>query len=280
VPEGDSLFRAARELSAVLTGKAALRVSLPRRDTDTRGLHGDAVIGVEARGKNLLIGFARGYSLHVHLKMNGRIVVRPASDGPEPSAHRASAVIDTAHARVVVFDAPVARLLRTRDVPRDLAFRELGPDLLSPAFQRAEAERRLRARGHLPLGVALLDQSAVAGIGNVYKSEICFNLRLNPFVLGRELCEEERFRILDHARALLHQNVEPSRRTLPDPFEPIAHERRTRVEHLHGERPVSVYERAGSACYDCGAAIERAYQGEPQRSTYYCPRCQGVSETP
>jgi endonuclease-8 len=280
VPEGDSLFRAARELSALLTGNEALRVSLPRRDTDTRGLAGDSIIGVEARGKNLLIGFARGFSLHIHLKMHGRISVGPASTAPDPSGHRASAIIDTAQARVVAFDAPVARLLRTRDVPRDLAFRDLGPDLLSPLFQRAEAERRLRARGHLPLGVALMDQSALAGIGNVYKSEICFNLKLNPFLRCGSFGEDDRLRILDHARMLLQKNVEETPRTLPDPFNPVVHERHTRQNRLHGERPLSVYERAGSACYDCGTSIERAYQGDPRRSTYYCPRCQGVTEAP
>jgi endonuclease VIII len=275
VPEGDSLYRAARELRAVLLGAEVQKLALPRRDTITDGLVGDEVRAVESRGKNLLVHFGRGFTLHVHLKMNGRILVRPQEHAPDRGGHRAVAQLDTARHRVLVLDAPVARLLRTRDVHRDLAFRELGPDLLSEDFPAEEAVRRLRARATLPLGVALMDQSALAGIGNVYKSEICFNLRLDPF--GPVSRYAERLaEIVEHARMLLRKNVDAPERSVPDAFSPHVHERTTRLTRRHGERPVSVYERRGEACYDCGAPVDMRYQGDPQRSTYFCPRCQGV----
>ena len=170
MPEGDTIHRLARELGPALVSAEVVRVLLPRRTVRTEGLTGSTITGVEARGKNLLIHFSTGLSLHTHLKMNGRWRLT------SPSAFVSSEVVALVETKTVVAtcsSAPVARLLRTRDVEKDLAFRDLGPDLLGETFDEEEAIRRLLRRRAMTLGEALLDQGGVSGIGNVWKSELC-----------------------------------------------------------------------------------------------------------
>jgi endonuclease-8 len=273
VPEGDTLHRAANQLSPRLSGKPVRELSLVRRTESTEGLSGQRIIGVEARGKNLLLHFEGGLSLHVHLKMNGRIAIYKREEARRPGAE-AVVVLDTDDDRVIVSHAPVARLLRTRDLVRDLHFRNLGPDLLAPSFELEEALARLRIRKEMPLGEALLDQSAVAGIGNVWKSELCFNLKLDPFAPVSSTSDDALRGLLGMARRLMTETVERPERRLPDPFAPRAGQRHARQNHRHGQKRLSVYERAGEPCYDCGALIQTRQQGAQLRSTYFCPVCQ------
>jgi endonuclease-8 len=184
------------------------------------------------------------------------------------------AVLDTDEHRMIISHAPVARLIRTRDLVRDLHFRHLGPDLIADSFELDEALHRLRLRKEVPLGEALLDQSAVAGIGNVWKSELCFNLRLDPFAPVAAATEDELRAMLTMARKLMLETVERAPRRLPDPFAPRGGQRQTRSNHRHGQEPLAVYERAGDRCHDCGDIIRMKPQGEQHRSTYYCPTCQ------
>jgi endonuclease-8 len=273
VPEGDTLHRAANRLAPLLTGKPVRALELPRRVESTAGIVGQQVLGVEARGKNLLVHFEGGVSLHVHLKMNGLIFVFGRDEGRRPGADTV-AVLDTDQHRVIVASAPVARLIHTRDLVRDLHFRHLGPDLLGPELDLDEALARLRMRKEVPLGEALMDQSAVAGIGNVWKSELCFNLRLDPFAPVAAASDDELRALLQLARKQMKETVERAPRRIPDPFAPRRGTRQTRIDRRHGQKPVSVYERAGDPCYDCGTPIAMKRQGAQDRSTYYCPRCQ------
>lgn len=272
MPEGDSLHRLAAQLAPVLIGKAPRAFELTRQSADTRGLIGQAVTGVEARGKNLLVHFASGVSLHVHLKMWGRAFIWPLADARRDAGPNTVLVLDTDAHRFAVSDAPVARLIRSADLVRDLHFRHLGPDLLAPSFDEDEALRRLSLRKELPLGEAVMDQSAVAGIGNLWKSELCFNLKLDPFAPVAAHGDDELRALLRLARAQLQQSVARAPRKLPDPFTPRG--RMTRLNHRAGQKPLSVYERAGERCYDCGGVIEMQRQGQTFRSTYFCPRCQ------
>jgi endonuclease-8 len=273
VPEGDTLHRAANQLSPILIGKAVRKLELVRRTESTDALIGQCVNGVEARGKNLLVHFEGGFSLHVHLMMNGRISISRKSEGRKPGAN-AVAVLDSDEHRVIVSHAPVARLIRTADLIRDLHFRGLGPDLLAPSFDVDEALRRISLRKEVPLGEVLLDQSAVAGIGNVWKSELCFNLKLDPLAAVATVTAEDLRALLAMARKLMLETVERAPRRLPDPFAPRGGQRHARLNHRHGQKRLSVYERAGQRCYDCGTTIEMKTQGEQLRSTYFCPRCQ------
>jgi endonuclease VIII len=273
VPEGDTLHRLAAQLAPLLIGKTPRAFALTRQSGDTSALLAQQVTGVEARGKNLLVHFASGISLHVHLKMWGRVFIWPLARARHDAGPNTVLLLDTDTHRVAVADAPVARLIRSADLTRDLHFRQLGPDLLAPSFDLDEALQRLALRRELSLGEALMDQSAVAGLGNLWKSELCFNLKLDPFALVAAYRDDELRALLHMARTLLQRSVALAPRKLPDPFTPRA-PRVTRLKQRLGEKPLSVYERAGERCYACGSTIQMRRQGQTQRSTYYCPRCQ------
>jgi endonuclease-8 len=267
VPEGDTLHRLAARL-APLVGQVVRALELPRRTDELSGLVGASIVGVEARGKNLLVHFDRDRTLHVHLAMRGRVKIDGVWRGGEVVA-----VLETDAHVVVVRSAPVARVLRTRDLVRDRAFRDLGPDLLAPSFEPSEALRRLRARDDRPLGEALLDQGAVAGIGNVWKSELCFLVKLDPFAPVARASDEELLKLLAKAREGMRAAVEAPRRRMPDPFAPRAS--RVTRNARRGESPLCVYDRAGQPCYECGTPITSASQGtSTPRITYVCPTCQ------
>lgn len=274
MPEGDSLHKAAKLLGPLLTGHALRVLQLPRRVESTEGLLGQTIELVEARGKNLLIHFAQGMSLHVHLKMWGRIFIKPRRQELTRLPQGTVVLLETDDQRMLVVDAPVARLIARRDLHRDLHFRHLGPDLLGPTFDMDEALHRLALRKHVPLGEALMDQSAVAGIGNVWKSELCFNLKLDPFANVSCCTEQELRALLDMARVKMRENVDRKPRRIPDPFAPRTHARATRIDPRQGEQHISVYGREGKACYDCGKPIAMQRQGDTNRSTYYCAHCQ------
>ncbi|HEX5661013.1 MAG TPA: DNA-formamidopyrimidine glycosylase family protein [Polyangiales bacterium] len=273
MPEGDSLHRVAQLLAPKLVGQRLTGLTLVRSAARTEALVGSPIERVEARGKNLLVHFAAGWSLHVHLKMNGRVRIYPRATAPKVPLSATSAVLDTAEHRVMVYTAPIARLLRTRDLIGDLHFRELGPDLLGDSFDLDEACKRLALHGQRPLGEAIMDQSVVAGIGNVWKSELCFNLRLDPFAKVGQFSDGELSGLLSLARTQMYDTVYRAKSVIPDPFAGRG-ERKARLDRRQGEHVLSVYEREGKACYDCGTIIEMRRQGEQHRSTYYCPQCQ------
>jgi endonuclease-8 len=140
-----------------------------------------------------------------------------------------------------------------------VALQRLGPDLLASDFDEAEALGRLRAAGDLEVADALLDQSIVAGIGNVYKSEVLFLERVNPFARVASLDDATLQRLLRTARRQMHRNVDTA-------------ERRT----THGAQRAALwaYDRAGQPCARCNTPIRRVLQGPHARSTYWCPGCQ------
>lgn len=278
VPEGDSLHKLARKLRPVLLGREVEELSLPRFAGRADGVCGQQVTAVEARGKNLLVHFADGLCLHVHLKMLGRVRLMPGHE--TGFRHDTVAMLKTKTHTVRVDHAPIARLLRSADVHRDLHFRNLGPDLLSPDFDEAEALSRLRRRDTVPLGEAIMDQSAVAGIGNVWKSELCFQRRLDPFKPVAAVSDDGLRGLLRLGRHQMSEHVERPRRTLPDPFEAPRHRRTTRAHIRPGQSTLHVYERAGQACYTCQTQVAMRRQGTQARSTYFCPHCQKVEARP
>jgi endonuclease VIII len=279
MPEGDSLHRVARLLGPKLIGERLEGLTLARSAADTKGVIGSLVTGVEAQGKNLLIHLQALYSLHIHLKMSGRVRLFRRADAPPIVQSNVSLILDTAQHRLVVVGAPVSRLLRTQDLPRDFHLRGLGPDLLGEGFDLAGACGRLAARRDMPLGEAMMDQGVIAGIGNFWKSELCFTLRLDPFAPVAAHSEAELSSLLSLARTQMMESVHRPKRTIPDPFESSTY-RKSRVDRRQGEGPVSVYGRQGKPCYDCGTPIRMQRQGAHRRSTYYCPRCQPSRGTP
>jgi endonuclease-8 len=261
MPEGDTLFRIATTLGKALAAKVMTRFTSPLPALSEAGLDGRTITRVEARGKNLLIHFDDGRALHSHLRMTGSWhIYRPGERWQKPE-RAARVVLETADFVAVCFDAPVVELLAAGGVERHEGLRRLGPDLLASEFDAGEARRRLRERGDLAIGDALLAQSALAGIGNVYKSEVLFLCRTDPFVLVSALDDATLDGLVAKARELMAKNLEG----LP---------RRTRAA-LAGPR-VWVYGRGGQPCLTCGTLVRVRRQGMAGRTTYYCPRCQGT----
>ena len=259
MPEGDTIHRAARTLDRVLAGKTLTAVDSPLPQIASAGLEGASVSKVEARGKNLLVVFGDGRVLHTHMRMTGSWhVYRPGERWQRPR-REARVVLTTPDWVTVCFDAPVVRLLRAGDLQRDRKLAALGPDILAPDYDRAEARRRLQALSGVELGEALLRQSAVAGIGNVYKSETLFLCRQDPFAAVEFLPDRSLDLVLDTARRLMGETLRRGvRATRPT---------------LSRER-TWVYGRRGRPCRRCGTAIRMRRQGIEGRSTYWCPSCQ------
>jgi len=267
MPEGDTIFRTAQVLRAALVGRritAARAQPQPglRSVPDLSRVIGATVATVEARGKHLLIGLDNGLTLRSHLRMTGSWHrYRPGEPWRRP-ARQASAILETAESVAVAFNTPVVELLTDADLRQSRAVTTLGPDLLSRTFDADEALRRLRERSFEELGNALLDQRAVAGIGNVYKSEVAFLDGLDPWTTVGAFEDAELSGVLRTARRLLQANTRGGARiTTGSPA------------RGHG---LWVYGRAGRPCRRCGTAIEVRRQGEVARLTYWCPRCQAA----
>jgi len=276
MPEGDTLFRTAAGLRPHLVGRtitaARARVPGPRVER----VIGAAVTAVEAQGKNLLVRLDNGLELRTHLRLHGSWHrYRPGEPWRRP-AGRAVLVLEVPDTVAVCFDAPVVELLETRTEPLHAPLAGLGPDATADAFDRSEALRRLRdpRRAGLTVAEALLDQRALAGVGNVYKSEVLFVERVDPFARVDDLDDAAVERVVDRARALLLANRSSVARVTTGPagdgppraLDPAAG--RARGGNLW------VYGRAGRPCRRCGAIVRARRHGELPRTTYWCPRCQ------
>jgi endonuclease VIII len=272
MPEGDTLFRTAAVLREALAGRAVV-AARGRPDGVSLGrVVGARVMGVDARGKHLLIDFSNGLTLHTHLRMHGSWHRYRTGEPWRRTPARAVAVIEVPGAVAVCFDAPTVELLDTRAVRLHPALAALGPDLLAAAPDLDEALRRLRspARTRMPLGEALLDQTAQAGLGNVYRSEVCFIRRLDPFTPLEAFSDGTIRDALVLARSLIHANrLAPARTTTLDAVGGAPGAGGPHVgPHSY------VYGRTGRPCLRCGSPIRSRVTGDLPRRTYWCPGCQ------
>ena len=221
MPEGDTLYRTAASLRPHLVGRrvvaATARQPGPRADL----LVGTTILAVDSTGRTSSSGSIPGSSSAPHLRMHGAWHrYRPGERWRRPAA-RARIVIEVPGAVAVCFDAPVVELLETRAEPLHAPIALLGPDLLAPDFDEGEALRRLRAPERAPMTIAeaLLDQRALAGIGNVYCDETLFAERVHPFIAVRDLPDERLValvrcagRLLDANRLAVHARPHPRQR--------------------------------------------------------------------
>ncbi len=274
MPEGDTLFRTAAGLRPHLLGKTvtAARASGPGPVPQVDRLVGREITAVVALGKNLLIRFDNGLELRTHLRMNGSWHrYRPGERWRRPAA-RARLVLEVPGAVAVCFDAPVVELFEQRVEALHPSLGRLGPDLLGPAFDADEAIRRLRdpSRAELAIADALLDQRALAGIGNVYKNEVLWIERMAPFATVAEVDDETLARLVASARRLLLANVAPTGVA-------AGAERVTTAGDRGAPGPLYVYGRTGRPCRRCRTRIESVVAGvDIPRRTYWCPTCQAV----
>jgi len=248
--EGDTILWLARRFEATLVGET-VKVAAPNPRGKAAGierLDGRTLERAEARGKHLLLGFG-DVSLHSHLGMSGGWHFYRSGAGWRRPRSSAWAVLSGGGWDVVQFGGPTLRVAPTARLRRDPQIARLGPDILAADFDPEAVIAAMRTDPTRGLGDTLLDQHLVAGIGNIFKSEACFAARLDPWRPIGDLSDEELRRVLGAARDLMREAVES------------------------GRHPHRVYRRR-DVCPSCHGPISSRGQGDANRTTYWCPRCQ------
>lgn len=270
MPEGDTVYRAARTLHRALSGPPLVRTDFRVPQLATTDLTGSRVTETASRGKHLLTRIDAGserWTLHTHLKMDGSWRVFDAGQRWDRPAHQARVVLATAEREAVGFSLGVVELLPTSD--EESVVGHLGPDLLGPDWDESEALRRLLAGAGpgsageaptRPIGEALLDQRCLAGLGTVYVAETLFLAGVCPMTPVSEVADLPKVVRLAH-RLLNFNKVRPAQVTTGNP--------RRGQEHY-------VYLRTGQPCRRCGTRVVTGVLGAPPRDrrTYWCPACQ------
>jgi endonuclease-8 len=244
VPEGDTLHRAARRLQVLVGQRLEVEAPHPRAQATEVAprIDGRVLESVEAIGKNLLLRFEGGIVVRSHLRMTGRWSVRPRD---EARAGRPWLVLRGEEAEGVLWNGPVLEL-HARAIAR------IGPDILErPPRIDAMLARIRHADPTRTLGETLLDQTLVAGIGNMWMAETLWQARLSPWERLSNLTRADRLRALETAAALMRASVDAG-----------------------PELKKNVHGRAGRACPRCGTPIRSWGQGDANRMTYWCPTCQ------
>ena len=243
MPEGDTLHRAARRLQALVGQRISAESPNPRgratRAAET--VDGRTLESVEAIGKNLRLRFSGGVILRSHLRMSGRWSVRPRGERRVGSPWL---VLRGERVEGVLWNGPILEL-------HDRALRRLGPDILErPPRVDTMLERMRAADGTRTLGETLMDQSLVAGIGNMWLAESLWDVQLSPWLKLHDVGDADRRRALESAAALMRASLDSGRET-------------RRVSRL-AERP----------CPRCSTPIASWGLGDDNRTAYWCPRCQ------
>lgn len=254
MPEGDTVWRTAKHLDQALRGSVLTETDFRVPAHATVDLSGAVVEGTRSVGKHLITRLGPDHSLHTHLKMEGSWhLYRPGTRWRRPT-HEARVVLRTEGWVAVGFALGITELVARADEQGLVA--HLGPDLLGPGWDEDEALRRLLTDPDRPLGEALLDQRNLAGIGNLYKAELCFVSGENPQTPVGQVRDLPR--LLKRARLALEANKERTEQSMTGDLRP-------------GRRHW-VYRRDRQPCRRCGTRIEVAELGG--RATYWCPRCQ------
>jgi endonuclease VIII len=257
VPEGDVVWDTARRLHEALAGQVLTRSDFRVPRYATVDLRGQSVTEVVARGKHLLIRTGDGLTVHTHLKMDGSWRVFPA-DKHLTESHKLRLVLANARWQAAGYLLGITEVLPTAKEDRVVGY--LGPDLLGPDWDAAEAVSRLSRDVEKPIGEALLDQRNLSGLGTIYMSETLF------------------LRGVDPARAV---GLVPDLDALVSLGQRLLDANKARAGHVTtGDagrgRENWVYGRAGRPCRRCGTPIRRGEAGPPgqERVRFWCPNCQ------
>ncbi len=279
MPEGDTIFRTARALGRALIGKpvTVFRSTYPllMRFNDDTPLAGQLVERVEPRGKWLLIHFSGGGTLVTHMLMSGSWHIYRHGERWQQPRTNMRIVIENSEYIAIGFRVPVAEMHTAQSLARHPRIPQVEIDVLSPEFNPGEAERRVRAHGGEEIADVLLHQEVLAGVGNVFKSEVCFVTGVNPFCKVHAIDDAKLAEVIAVARKLVKANV------LEDSGDAIVtyggRKRRTTHESDPGAS-LWVYGRSGEPCRRCGEPIHRRIQGPDARVTFWCPRCQPTAD--
>jgi endonuclease VIII len=260
VPEGDTVWRAAQRLDRALKGQVLTATDFRVPAFATWDLAGASVLETISRGKHLLTRLEgeQQWTLHTHLKMEGGWrVFKPGQHWSRP-AHTARVVLTTADAAAVGFSLGVVEIVPREREP-DLVG-HLGPDLLGPDWDAPEAVRRLREQPLRTIKEALLDQSRLAGVGNMYANELCFIAGVEPHTTVEQVPDLPR--MVERAHQLLDQNCHRAVQST--------------TGDLSRGRQFWVYGRAGRECRRCRTTIRQTMLGDEgqERTTFWCPSCQ------
>lgn len=249
MPEGDAIAWTAKRLRPVLEGRVPDEISSPRNPGWGERLGGQAITHIDTHGKHLFIHFERGLVLHSHLGMVGYwSVLREA-----PTPHQSWLVMRAGERWVVQRHGPTLELMTEGRVRFDQRLSGLGPDVLAPEFDRSRFLIRLREDDPTrSLGDALLDQRNVAGIGNIWKAEGCWEAQVDPWRAVSAVSDAQALGVVEAVRPRMRRSAEQGPRALQ----------------------ARVYKRAGQPCPRCGASIQARGQGDANRTTYWCPGCQ------
>jgi endonuclease-8 len=277
MPEGDTIFRTAASLDRALAGQtvSGFETALAPLATVDRAtpIAGRTIDRCTAVGKHVLLHFSGNLALRTHMRMSGSWhLYRPGE--PWRRSRQAMRVrIDTEPWVAVAFDVHVAEFLPSERALRSRALSRLGPDLLSPTLDRAAAAIRIAHAGARPIADVLLDQTVVAGIGNVFKSEVLFDCGVHPDRPAASLGPDVIARLVDRAVALLGLNTGPG-----SGGEIVTHRglRRTTGRASPADN-LWVYGRVGKPCRRCGARVQSLKRLPDARATYWCPVCQPIA---
>ncbi len=275
MPEGDTLFRTARSLGRALAGKpiTAFRSTFPllTRFHDDTPLTGQTVLRVESRGKWLLIHFSGGATLVTHLLMNGSWhIYRPGERWQQPRFNM-RIVLENSDYIAVGFRVPVAHIHTAQSLARDPRIPRPAINVLSAEFDAAAAALRVLAHVNEEVADVLLHQEVLAGVGNVFKSEICFVTGVNPFCKVGALDPQAVASLIAAAQKLIAANV------VEDSGDTIVTYGGRKRRTTHESEPTAslwVYGRKGEPCRRCGQLIRMRIQGPDARVTFWCPLCQ------
>jgi endonuclease-8 len=278
MPEGDTIYRAARALQKAIGGKVVTgfetELAKLTRVNDDAPLVGRVVEKVESRGKWCLIYFSADLILATHMLMSGSWHLYRTGERWQMPRARMRVVIRTADWEAVGFNVPVAEFYTARSLARSSQVPKLGPDILAEDFTVEDGVSRLAAYARenpdAEIAAVLLNQQVLSGLGNVYKSEVAFATGVNPFRLMRTITPREMKLMVDAAQRYMTANVADGK---GEGIVTYSGNRRT-TRAMDREERLWVYRRQGQECRRCGAVVVMRKQGVQARSTYWCPECQ------
>lgn len=257
MPEGDTLARAAETLSQWLGGREL--TGLKARDVGLEQ-YGQSLIGrtidtVEARAKHLLITLG-DRTIHSHMRMTGSWHVYEAGAKWRKSRNHMRLILEAGDHIAVCFNAPIVQIVATRDVDGIRGLNTLGLDVLTGIDPEEGARRIQDMLANDPIGDALLDQTAISGLGNIWRCETMWAEKVHPSTPVYEL-----------SLGKLTKLVATGARLMGAAADRDAH-----------RPPMQVYKRTGQPCYRCGTLIVARVMGRDARRAYWCPNCQKVDE--